>query len=77
MGQYSNSRKSWSRIIVPSNGEFEPARGSDPLDGAWRTIQGIETVHMVPKGQVRWLPTGSIVEHVRFVEDLFGLQVAA
>jgi hypothetical protein len=39
-------------------------------------FQGIETVHMIRKGQVRWLPKGAFVEQVRFVESLFGLQVA-
>jgi transposase-like protein len=53
------------------------SQGFRSLVGAWRTIQGIETVHMIRKGQVRWLPKGAIVEQVRFVESLFGLQVAA
>jgi transposase-like protein len=52
------------------------SQGFRSFDGAWRTIQGIETVHMIRKGQVRWLPKGAIVEQVRFVEGLFGLQAA-
>jgi IS6 family transposase len=34
------------------------SQGFRSFDGAWRTIQGIETVHMIRKGQVRWLPKG-------------------
>ena len=48
------------------------SQGFRSFDGAWRTIQGIETVHMIRKGQVRWLPKGAILEQVRFVEGLSG-----
>lgn len=53
------------------------SQGFRSFDGAWSTIQGIETIHMIRKGQVRWLPKGSIVEQVRFVAALFGMPTAA
>jgi hypothetical protein len=38
-----------------------------------RTIQGIETVHMIRKGQVRWLAKEDIAGQVAFVAGLVGL----
>jgi transposase-like protein len=35
------------------------------FDSAWRTIQGIETVNMTRKGQVRWLSKDDIVGGLR------------
>ena len=36
-------------------------------------IQGIETVNMIRKGQVRWLAKDEIAGQVAFVAWLFGL----
>ena len=43
---------------------------------AWRTLQGIETVNMIRKGQVRWLPKHDIAGQVAFVGRLLGLTAA-
>src|SRR5436190_22465422 len=43
---------------------------------AWRTIQGIETVNMIRKGQVRWLSKTDIAGQVAFIAGLFGLTAA-
>jgi transposase, IS6 family len=43
------------------------------FDGAWRTIQGYEAIHMIRKGQVRWLAKGDVSEKVRFINATFGL----
>ena len=40
---------------------------------AWRTLQGIEKMHMIRKGQVRWLSKDDIAGQAAFVERLFGL----
>jgi hypothetical protein len=32
-----------------------PAKGYGSFQSAWRTLQGIETMHMINKGRVRWL----------------------
>ena len=53
------------------------SQGFRSFDGAWRTIQGIETVNMIRKGQVRWLPKDDIAGQVAFVSRLFGLGLAA
>jgi hypothetical protein len=37
------------------------------LLAATRTIQGIETMNMIRKGQVRWVPNGNIAGQVAFV----------
>jgi len=39
----------------------------------WRTLQGIETMHMINKGRVRWLPKGDAVGQAYFVASLFGI----
>jgi transposase, IS6 family len=40
---------------------------------AWRTIPGIETMHLMNKGRVRRVPQGDVVAQVRFLHKLFGL----
>ena len=55
-------------------------RASQGFRSFWsarRTIQGIEIMNMIRKGQVRWLPKGDIVGQVAFIAGLFGLAVAA
>jgi hypothetical protein len=47
-------------------------QGFRAFHSAWRTIQGIETVNMIRKGQVRWLPKGDIAAQVAFISSLFG-----
>ena len=45
------------------------------VDGALNTIEGYEAMHMIRKGQIRWLPKGDTVGQVRFVNQIFGLAV--
>jgi len=45
--------------------------GSFPT--AWRTLQGIEAVHMIRKGRVRWVAKGDAVAQSRFIAELFGI----
>jgi transposase-like protein len=49
------------------------AKGYGAFQSAWRTLQGIETVHMIRKGRVRWLAKGDTAGQVRFIAELFGL----
>ena len=44
---------------------------------AARTIQGLEMMNMIRKGQVRWLAKGDIVGQVAFITGLLELDVAA
>ncbi len=43
------------------------------VEGALNTIQGYEAMHMIRKGQIRWLQKGNVVGQVRFVNRVFGL----
>jgi len=49
------------------------SQGFRSFDSATRTIQGIETVNMIRKGQVRWLEKGNIIGQIAFMAGLFGL----
>jgi IS6 family transposase len=53
------------------------SQGFRSFDSAARTIQGIETVNMIRKGQVRWLSQDDIAGQVAFVAGLFGLTAVA
>jgi transposase, IS6 family len=52
------------------------SQGFRAFHSAWRTIQGIETVNMIRKGQVRWIPKGDIAGQVAFIAGLFGVPIA-
>jgi IS6 family transposase len=49
------------------------AKGYGSFQSAWRTIQGIETVHMIRKGRVRWLAKEDSPGQALFIAGLFGL----
>jgi transposase-like protein len=51
-------------------------QGFRAFPSAWRTLQGIETMNMIRKGQVRWLPKDDIAGQAAFVGRLFGLTAA-
>jgi len=51
------------------------AKGYGSFQTAWRTLQGIETVHMIRKGRVRWLGKRDPVGQGLFIAWLFGLAV--
>ncbi len=40
---------------------------------AWKTLQGIETIHMINKGRVRWLAKGDAVGQLKFINKLFDI----
>ena len=48
-------------------------QGFRSFHSAWRTLQGIETMNMIRKGQVRWIPKDDIAGHAMFVRDIFSL----
>jgi IS6 family transposase len=49
------------------------AKGYGSFQSAWRTLQGIETVHMIRKGRVRWLAKGDAAGQALFIAGLFAL----
>ena len=53
---------------------IQASLGFRSFAGAERTIQGYEAMHMIRKGQVRWLAKGDTAEQVRFVRYIFGLR---
>jgi transposase, IS6 family len=53
------------------------SQGFRAFHSAGRTLQGIETMHMIRKGQVRWLPKDDIAGQAAFVSRLFGLPAGA
>jgi transposase, IS6 family len=50
-------------------------QGFRSFQAAQRTIQGMETMNMLRKGQVRWIAKGDIAAQAMFVEDILGLTV--
>ena len=52
-------------------------QGFRSFHSAWRTIQGIETVNMIRKGQIRWLPKDDILGQAAFITGLFEVAPAA
>ena len=53
------------------------SQGFRSFHSAARTIEGIETINMIRKGQFRWLAPGDIAGQVAFVTRLFDLTPAA
>ena len=51
------------------------AMGYGSFRTAWKTLQGIETMHMINKGRIRWLAKGDAVGEIKFVNKLFGIAV--
>ncbi len=49
------------------------AKGYGSFKSVWRTIQGIETVHMIRKGRVRWLAKQDVSGQALFIAGLFGI----
>jgi transposase-like protein len=47
--------------------------GFRSVTGAVNTIGGYEAMHMVRKGQVRWLAKGDVVGQVRFINQTLGI----
>ena len=50
------------------------SQGFRSFDGAWRTLQSYEVLHMIRKGQVRCLPKLDVIGQVQFVNEIFGLK---
>jgi hypothetical protein len=49
------------------------AKGYGSFQSAWRTLQGIETIHMIRKGRVRGLAKDDALGQALFITDLFGI----
>jgi transposase-like protein len=49
------------------------AMGYGSFRTAWKTLQGIETMHMINKGRVRWLAKNDVIGQVKCFQTLFGI----
>jgi transposase, IS6 family len=47
--------------------------GFRSAEGAWRTIEGYEAMHLIRKGQIRWLPKGDVIGQRQFIHTLSGV----
>jgi transposase-like protein len=43
------------------------------VGGALNTIAGYESMHMIRKGQIRWLAKGDVVGQISFIHQIFGI----
>ena len=43
------------------------------VGGALNTIAGYESMHMIQKGQIRWLAKGDVVGQIRFIHQIYGI----
>jgi IS6 family transposase len=48
-------------------------QGFREFQAARRTIQGYEAVHMIRKGQIRWLAGNDLFRQIKFIDHLFDL----
>jgi transposase-like protein len=48
-------------------------QGFREFHAARRTIQGYEAVHMIRKGQVRWVAGDDLLCQIQFIDSLFDL----
>ena len=67
------STTSSSRTTGRSNGGSRASQGFRALHPAGRRLEGIKTMNMIRKGQIRWLPKNDIAGQAAFIERLFGL----
>jgi transposase, IS6 family len=51
------------------------AKGYNAFPSARRTLEGIETLHLIRKGRVRWVAKKDVVVEAKFVAKFFGLAV--
>jgi IS6 family transposase len=43
------------------------------VEGALRTIEGYEAMHLIRKEQIRWVQKGDVVARRTFIHNLFGI----
>jgi transposase-like protein len=49
------------------------AKGYKTFPSARRTLEGIETIHMIRKGRIRRVAKNNVVAEAKFIAKLFGL----
>ncbi|MBV9677320.1 MAG: DDE-type integrase/transposase/recombinase [Acidobacteriaceae bacterium] len=51
------------------------AMGYGSFRTAWRTLQGLEAMHRMNQGRVRWLAQDNVRGQRKFVHQLFGIAI--
>ena len=51
------------------------AKGYGSFHSAWRTIRGVEAVHLIRKGRVRRVAKHDSLAQARFISSLFGVTI--
>jgi IS6 family transposase len=64
--------------IIEQNHRFIKKRiaaslGFRSAEAAWRTIEGYEAMHVIRKGQVRWVAKTDAVSQREFIHTIFGI----
>jgi transposase, IS6 family len=49
------------------------AKGYGSFRSGWGTLQGMEALHMILKGRVRWVAKADAVAAASFINELFGI----
>ena len=49
------------------------AKGYGSFHSARRTLEGIETMHLIRKGSRKWVLKGDVVGQAKFISKLFGI----
>jgi hypothetical protein len=60
------------RVFSPRR--VNASQGFRLFEGVWRTIQGYEILHMIRKGQVKWLPKDDVLGQIQFIRETLGLK---
>jgi hypothetical protein len=61
------SEKTGRRLVLTSH------KGFREFQAARRTIQGYEAIHMIRKGQARWVAGDDLLRQIQFIDSLFDL----
>jgi hypothetical protein len=61
------------RCAARRTGVFTSELRNRSAEGAIRTIEGYEAMHLIRKGQIWWLTKGDVVGQLRFIHTLLGI----
>jgi hypothetical protein len=65
----------WSSKIIAFKRTSSAGERVPIVFAAWRTLQGIETVHMIRKGRASWVDKGDPLAQLQFIDELFGVAI--
>jgi transposase-like protein len=59
--------------VLQLSGRLNAKQGFREFQAARRTIQGYEAIHMIRKGQVRWVAGDDLLRQIQLIDSLFDL----